>query len=88
MSTVIYSQEPFEGYALLTNQLSDAPSTFIFEQAASSDTWEINHYLNRYPSVTVVDSAGTTFNAKVEYNSLDKCTVYINGATTGKAYLN
>ena len=62
--------------------------TFVYEQAIASDTWVIEHNLDKYPSVTVVDTAGTVFAASVEYNSNNVCTVYINGATKGKAYLN
>ena len=47
---------------------------FTFEQAVAS--------------VSLVDSAGTQFDARVVYDSLNQCTVYMNGATKGKAYLN
>lgn len=63
-------------------------TTYVYEQGIASDTWEIEHNLGKYPSVTIVDSAGTIFTASVEYNSENVCTVYINGATKGKAYLN
>ena len=62
--------------------------TFVYEQGVASDTWEITHNLNKFPTVVLVDSAGTTFGAAVTYNSSNKCTVHMNGATTGKAYLN
>ena len=62
--------------------------TFEFEQAIASDTWVIEHNLNKHPSVTLVDSAGTQFIAQVEYNDFNTVTVYINGETKGKAYLN
>ncbi|MBQ2285197.1 MAG: hypothetical protein II244_05995 [Clostridia bacterium] len=61
---------------------------FVFEQGIASDTWIIVHNLGKKPSVILTDSAGTEFKAHVEYNTLDQLTVYINGATTGKAYLN
>lgn len=70
------------------NLVTITAKTYIHEQGISSDTWEINHNLNKYPSVTVVDTAGTVFTAQVEYNDENTCTVYINGATKGKAYLN
>lgn len=63
-------------------------TTYVYEQGIASNTWEIEHNLGKYPSVTIVDSAGTIFTASVEYNSDNVCTVYINGATKGKAYLN
>ncbi len=69
-------------------ELEEATDTFVFEQGIASDTWVIEHNLGKHPSVTVVDTAGTVFTASVEYNSDNVCTVYINGATKGKAYLN
>ena len=71
-----------EGVVVLSLQ------TYVHEQGIASDTWEITHNLNKFPTVVLVDSAGTTFGAAVTYNSSNKCTVYMNGATTGKAYLN
>ena len=73
-------------YTLSKVIISD--KTYTHEQGISSDTWVIEHNLGKHPSVTVVDTAGTVFTASVEYNSDNVCTVYINGATKGKAYLN
>jgi len=61
---------------------------FIFEQGVASDRWVIVHNLGKKPSIILTDSAGTEFRAHIEYDSLNQCTIYINGATTGKAYLN
>lgn len=63
-------------------------ATFIWEQGIASNTWVITHNLNKCPSITLVDSAGTQFEAHIEYNNLNTVTVYLNGASTGKAYLN
>lgn len=63
-------------------------TTYIHEQGIASDMWEINHNLNKYPSVSLVDSAGTQFQARVVYIDKNKCIVTMNGATKGKAYLN
>ena len=71
-----------EGIVVLSSQ------TYVHEQGIASDTWEITHNLNKFPTVVLVDSAGTTFRAAVVYNSSNKCTIAMNGATTGKAYLN
>lgn len=65
-----------------------ATKTYIFEQGIASDVWVIEHNLNKYPAIELVDSAGRQFKSQIEYNSLNSCTVYLNGATTGKAYLN
>lgn len=65
-----------------------ATETFEFEQAEASDSWVIEHNLNKFPTVITVDSAGTQFQGEVTYDSLNKVTISINGATKGRAYLN
>ena len=61
---------------------------FVFEQGIASDVWEIEHNLNKKPSVTIVDSADNIITAEVEYIDTNNIIVRMNGATTGKAYLN
>lgn len=62
--------------------------TFTFEQGVASDTWVIEHNLGRKPGVVIVDSADNVFYPAVQYIDLNKLVVTMNGATTGKAYLN
>lgn len=62
--------------------------TFTYEQATASDTWEIQHNLGRNPSVVIVDSGGNVFYPAVQYIDENNIVVTMNGATTGKAYLN
>jgi hypothetical protein len=57
-------------------------------QAVPAADWVINHGLGRYPSVTVVDSAGSTVVGNVEYISANQVIVHFNGAFGGAAYLN
>lgn len=70
------------------NVITITSKTFIFEQGIASDTWIINHNLGKYPSVTLVDTAGTQFQGRVEYIDENNCIVYMNGATKGKAFIN
>lgn len=70
------------------NAVTITSKTFIHEQGIASAEWVINHNLDKYPSVSLVDSAGTIFIGEVQYNDLNTCTVLINGATKGQAYLN
>tara|TARA_R110002060_G_scaffold37351_2_gene48475 strand:- start:572 stop:1099 length:528 start_codon:yes stop_codon:yes gene_type:complete len=63
-------------------------ATFIFEQVIPAATWIITHSLNKYPSVSVVDTANTSGFGAVEYNSANQLTVTFSGAFAGKAYLN
>lgn len=57
-------------------------------QGVSSATWTINHGLNKFPSVTVKDSAGSIVIGEIEYNDKDNVTLTFSGAFSGEAYLN
>lgn len=62
--------------------------TYVHSQGVASSTWSITHNLNKYPSVTVVDSAKNTIEGEVEYDSLNKVTLYFAFSFSGSAYLN
>jgi len=67
--------------------------TFIHNQNTTSDTWVITHNLNRFPSVTVIDSGDSIVQGAVVYNSNKQLTItFFSGGSAlafqGKAYLN
>ena len=67
--------------------------TYIHNQSSASNTWIINHNLNRFPSVTVIDSGNTIVQGTVVYNSNKQLTITFFSAGSalsfsGKAYLN
>lgn len=62
--------------------------TFVFEQAIPSDVWYIEHNLNKYPSVSIVDSAGSVVMGDVLYVDKNKVVLTFIGQFNGKAYLN
>lgn len=61
---------------------------FQFVQNIISDEWFIEHNLNKYPSVTVVDSAGTIIHGEVTYLTLNSLKIKFQTSFLGKAYLN
>ncbi len=63
-------------------------SGYIYNQGVPSDTWVINHNLNKNPSVTIVSSAGEEVEGAVVINSLNQITITFCAAFSGKAYLN
>lgn len=81
-------QHPISAITGLEDALLNADKTFVFEQGIASDTWNITHNLNKYPSVTVVDSAGNEVIAEVVYTDTNNCVVTMTAAFKGKAYLN
>jgi hypothetical protein len=63
-------------------------ASYTYKQSAASDTWIINHNLGFNPSVTVLDSAGTTVIGEIEYNTVNKLTLKFSTAFSGTAYLS
>ena len=62
--------------------------TYIYTQMVAADIWTIQHNLNKYPSITVVDSAGSCVVGEVDYKDMNTLTVTFSGAFSGKAFLN
>lgn len=61
---------------------------YTHNQGAVSSIWTIDHGLTFQPSVQVVDSAGTTIEGVVNYNSSTQLTVEFSVAVSGTAYLS
>ena len=70
------------------NEISILANGYIHEQGVASAVWTVQHNLNKYPSVTVVDSAENVIVADVEYIDVNTVTITMNGASKGRAYLN
>ena len=73
------------------NTLSWTDATYTHNQSSSggaATSWTITHNLNKFPSVTVIDTANSVIIGKIEYNSVNQITITFKSATNGKAYLN
>lgn len=68
--------------------LTQILATFVHAQRSASSEWIIRHNLGKYPSVTVVDSAGSVVYGDVVYDNDRQLTVRFTSAFSGKAYLN
>jgi hypothetical protein len=62
--------------------------TYIHNQMTPASEWIIVHSMGSYPSVTIVDSAGTVVVGDVVYTSSEELRVLFNSAFSGQAYLN
>lgn len=69
-------------------QSEGSDETYTYQQTSISNQWTIEHNLNRYPSVTVVDSAGSTVVGDVHYVDSNKIIITFAGEFIGTAYLN
>lgn len=88
--TVVTTDATLTGNGTPASPLSvvSADLNYVHNQIASSDTWTITHGLNKYPSVSIVDTGGNVVVGEVKYDSLTQVTVTFSSAFSGKAYLN
>ena len=61
---------------------------YTHTQISASNNWIINHNLNKFPSVTVVDSGGTIVIGEISYININSVSISFNGIFSGKAYCN
>lgn len=81
------NQHPISAITGLQEALQRA-DTYIHEQGVASSEWVINHNLNKFPSVTVVDSADNEIIVSVRYVDANTCVIDLTSPFKGKAYLN
>jgi len=61
---------------------------YIHDQGVANITWNITHNLNKYPTVTVVDSGGTEIEGQIQHTNTNNLIITFNASTSGKAYIN
>jgi len=62
--------------------------TFVFSQSSAASTWTINHNLNKFPSISVVDSSGNVVVGFETYNNSNQIVLTFSAPFSGSAYLN
>lgn len=82
----LVQNEPIEAVFEINPFIADL--NYVHSQDTASATWTIHHRLGKFPSVTIVDSAGTTVGADVTYIDANTLQIDFIGAFSGKAYLN
>ena len=70
-----------------TNTVEYITLNYVHTQYSASTTWNITHSLNRFPSVTVVDSGGSHVFGDVNYISSNQINIIFTAPFSGKAYL-
>jgi hypothetical protein len=78
--------DPIEATFTISPNIQDL--NYIHYQDVASDKWTITHNLGKFPSVTIVSSAGEQVIADVNYKSANVVEVSFMGAFAGIAYLN
>ena len=75
----------------VTTELGGGPGSdlnYVHDQGSPSTTWNVAHLLNKYPSVTVVDTAGTVVVGDISYTDSNNLVLTFNAVFSGKAYIN
>lgn len=75
-------------YYIEASAIGASDKNFVFNQAVPSTTWTVTHNLNKFPSVSVVDTGGTVVIGSYTYNSGNQTTLNFTHAFAGKAYFN
>ena len=86
------------GNGILTNKLhydfavftlsSQGAPTFVFNQNTPATVWNIQHNLNNFPSITVIDTGDTVVTGEYTYIDNNNVTLTFSAGFAGKAYLN
>ena len=74
-------------FAVFTLSSQGTP-TFQFTQGAPATTWNIQHNLGKFPSITVIDTGNTVVNGEYTYTDNNNVVLNFSAAFAGKAYLN
>lgn len=62
--------------------------TYVHDQILSSQIWTVNHNLGKYPSIMIINSAGTVAMGDVTYINENQIIVTFSATFSGKAYCN
>lgn len=63
-------------------------ANFVYTQIAANSVWLVNHNLNKYPSVSVVDSNNQIVYGDIDYQDANNLIISFTSAFGGKVYLN
>ncbi len=69
-------------------QVGVGDKNHIHDQGVSSSLWNVQHGLNKFPSVTIVDTAGNEIEGYVEHIDINSYNITFNAAFSGKSISN
>jgi len=74
-------------FAVFTLSSQGVP-TFVFTQGVAATTWNIQHNLGKFPSVSVINNNNVVINGEVIYIDNNNVQLNFSAGFSGKAYLN
>lgn len=82
------TEQPISVLEETINVTQTFDKNYLYFQDVASDLWEIKHNLDKFPSVTVIDSAGSEVIGEIEYIDTNNLKIKFAGSFSGKATLN
>lgn len=70
------------------NSFKATDANYVHDQISSAKEWRIIHNLEKYPSVSIVDTGGNMVVGEVHYVSINEVIISFTFEFSGKAYLN
>ena len=70
------------------NTWAEADKTFTFVQSSSSTDWSIQHNMDKFPAVVVVNNNNVVMYGNITYTDTNNLTINFSAGFSGKAYLN
>tara|TARA_R110000765_G_scaffold166825_2_gene271741 strand:- start:2094 stop:2420 length:327 start_codon:yes stop_codon:yes gene_type:complete len=98
--TQAYQQKNTTDIARLQQQIDELPdgnsngggngndANYVHDQGLPSNVWVVPHNQDKFPSVTVVDTADSKVTGSVYFNSTNLLTITFNASFSGKAFIN
>jgi hypothetical protein len=83
----VLTNKLYYDFAVFTLSSQHAP-TFVFNQNTPATVWNIQHNLNNFPSITVIDTGDTVVSGEYTYIDNNNVTLTFSAGFAGKAYLN
>lgn len=87
-SANLYVIQPDKTLKFIGVEAGGEDKTYVFTQATAAKTWNIEHNLNKFPSVTIVDSGNNAVIGEATYIDKNNVRINFNAAFSGNAYLN
>ena len=87
-SNGVISENAFYDFAVFTLSSGLADKTFEFTQGVPATTWNIQHNLGKFPSVSVINNNNVVINGEVTYIDNNNVQLNFSAGFSGKAYLN
>tara|TARA_R100000541_G_scaffold47704_1_gene54734 strand:- start:9 stop:482 length:474 start_codon:yes stop_codon:yes gene_type:complete len=86
--TFIADELSEDEYTILDINSSGGDKNFIHHQSSANATWNVNHNLGKFTSVTVVDSGNTVVQGQIVFVDPNNITLIFSSAFSGRAYFN